>query len=377
MAVFNINAIMAAYFGIICSIADDFTACYEGTCYIKSDTTMNWANAVIYCNEIDAVLVSIHSSEENAFIQNYAQCSDDDACWIGMSDDDNEGIWQWIDGTPADYLNWDSDEPNNFDGNEHWAEIIYNGKWNDDYSYQENFALCMTPAPTSSPTLSPTVSPTLSPSLAPDFLTCYEGTCYQKSRTTLNWTNAVIYCNQIDAVLVSIHSSMENTLIQNYAQCGDDVPCWIGMSDDNNEGTMQWIDGTPVDYLNFALNQPDNTGGGEHWVEIWGDGEWNDNVLYNENFALCMRPAPTSHPTLAPVLAISDFIIIVSAVNVTSICVCFIIFALCFWVLRRQVNAESHRLSRTGDSEHAAGEPVKSYEGIEITRVTEENDEVL
>jgi len=296
-------------------------------------------------------------------------------------------------------------------------------------------------------------------SIADEFTECYEGTCYHKSGITLNWTNAVIYCIEVDAVLVSIHSSMENTFIQNYAQCSDDDPCWIGMSDDSNEGTMQWIDGTPVDYLNFALNQPDNTGGGEHWVEIWGDGEWNDNVLYNENFALCMRPAPTSHPTLAPVLpsvsptvyptvspsvaptspaptsyptlspvlpsvsptvsptvspsvaptssapttnptsvsptisptlspsvaptplvstlAISEFIIILSAVNVTSICVCLIICAICFWVLRRQVNGESHRLSRSGDSEHAAGEPVKSYEGIEITRVTEENDEVL
>jgi len=74
------------------------------------------------------------------------------------------------------------------------------------------------------------------------------------------------------------------------------------MNDNVEEGDMKWVDGTPVDYTNFASNQPDNSGAGEDAVEILSSGLWNDESWSRTNYAICMRPVPTMQPTLAPLM---------------------------------------------------------------------------
>jgi len=165
---------------LYCSANDStvFNLCFEEACYHKSDTEMSWVEAVNYCVEVDAVLTSIHSAEENAYINDYVRNSTTDDCWIGLNDIDNEGDWQWVDGTTFDYSYWAPYEPNNEDENEHTVQIWRYGKWNDYISTIDNYAICKrlpkpTLAPTAQPTFSPTVTlwpttlPTFSPSVFP------------------------------------------------------------------------------------------------------------------------------------------------------------------------------------------------------------------
>ncbi len=50
----------------------------------------------------------------------------------GLNDRQTEKHMVWSDGTPNDYQNWDYKEPNDNQGYENCAEMIYtHGKWND------------------------------------------------------------------------------------------------------------------------------------------------------------------------------------------------------------------------------------------------------
>ena len=46
------------------------------------------------------------------------------AVWLGLTDEFEEGNWQWVTGEPLDYTNWYEGEPNNSEGLEHYAEAI-------------------------------------------------------------------------------------------------------------------------------------------------------------------------------------------------------------------------------------------------------------
>ena len=78
---------------------------------------------------------------------------------------------------------------------------------------------------------------------------------------------------------------------------------WIGLSDLFYEGTFEWTDGTPLDYVNFANpTQPDNVGDGiQDCVQLWADEQstaevvykkWNDNNCNAHMRAyICKKPS--------------------------------------------------------------------------------------
>jgi len=145
----------------------------EDTCYKVSTTEMDWHDAVDYCRDMGVELASVHSAEENAFINSICTGS---RCWIGLSDFENEGEFVWSDGSDLDFLYWLSGEPNNNGGDEHYVHLgdDFGGYWNDvsaDYSY---YAVCKwstwsppSSQPSSVPTRAPSREPTLAPSREP------------------------------------------------------------------------------------------------------------------------------------------------------------------------------------------------------------------
>ena len=52
--------------------------------------------------------------------------------WIGLHRvSSNNSRWQWIDGSLTVYLNFASNQPDNWDGTEDCVEMYPSGKWND------------------------------------------------------------------------------------------------------------------------------------------------------------------------------------------------------------------------------------------------------
>jgi len=88
-----------------------------------------------------------------------------------------------------------------------------------------------------------------------------------------DWLTARPQCQALGADLVAIEDQTENDFI--FANTGYDA--WIGFSDEAQEDTWIWVDGTPVTYTNWGGNAPNDGAGGEDCGEMLDGGEWNDD----------------------------------------------------------------------------------------------------
>jgi len=92
----------------VCS--DDWTY-FKGYCYRKVTSCDSWSNSQGKCSTLGANLPSIHSQEENVYVQNL---HGGEHAWLGLSDINSEGKFVWSDGTPFDFHYWAKHQPNNF-----------------------------------------------------------------------------------------------------------------------------------------------------------------------------------------------------------------------------------------------------------------------
>ncbi|CAJ0923646.1 unnamed protein product, partial [Mesorhabditis belari] len=89
-----------------------------GSWYKAFDQKMTFDEAVAYCGSRQSHLATIHSQEENNFVQKVAKSVNSfDFFWIGLKRNPNkENVFEWMDGSPVDFTNWKPGEP---DSNTH------------------------------------------------------------------------------------------------------------------------------------------------------------------------------------------------------------------------------------------------------------------
>ena len=108
------------------------------------------------------------------------------------------------------------------------------------------------------------------------------------SDRTATWDEAALFCEELGAGFVIVDNQEENDFITQLGVHNH----WLGLSDVETEDEWLWVDGEEANYTNWAENQPDNAGDGEHCVVIWNGlvgeeeivGEWNDGA--------CATPLP-------------------------------------------------------------------------------------
>ena len=85
-------------------------------CYSFHEVQVSWDRAKELCKASNANLVSVHSDEESDFIidsywssatQNTTKC-----IWTGGKELFESRAWQWDDGSPFNFTNWSSGNPN-------------------------------------------------------------------------------------------------------------------------------------------------------------------------------------------------------------------------------------------------------------------------
>ncbi len=95
-----------------------------------------------------------------------------------------------------------------------------------------------------------------------------------------SWTAGEASAVSMGGHLATVRSGAENEFLRASVLGfdGQDRRGWIGLNDVAVEGQFVWTSGEPVVYTNWNGGEPNNSGGIEHYTEMFGsNGMWNDN----------------------------------------------------------------------------------------------------
>lgn len=114
---------------------------YNGHRYQLFDMPMDWNEAEAYCESLGGHLATITSEEEQADLEELLAIGTKNAYWLGASDLNYDGNWQWITNEEFSYHNWANQQPDRYLKSEN-SLMIYReanplnkdsgfGQWND------------------------------------------------------------------------------------------------------------------------------------------------------------------------------------------------------------------------------------------------------
>eukprot|EP01083_Nonionella_stella_P147779 466816_1 len=239
--------------------------------YIWVSTVTDWATGESYCNtQYGTSLASIHSASDNTEISSLCSNSAENACYIGLNDQDTENVFVWIDGSNRDYtastFPLDNHDHGGYD--EDCIILSTDGSWGD------------TPCHTSHPYSFICNAPTQEVHSANDKYIWV-------GPSITDWFTAESFCNtQYGTSLASIHSASDNTEISSLCANSAESACYMGLNDQSVEASFVWVDGSNRDFTasTFPLDNHDHGGYDEDCMIVYTDGSWGDT------------PCHTSHP---------------------------------------------------------------------------------
>lgn len=247
----------------------------------------SWTQAEANAVKLGGHLTAIGNVEEQDFIyQNYLLHA-----FIGLSDEKEEGVWEWSDGSPVTYTNWAGSGPDNAVGPGGitqdyvvmgWPLASIPGQWDDQWQLQVTEGL---------------------PGIA-EIPFIRRGDSAYVIVQGPTWEEAEANAVKLGGHLVTINDAAENEwLFQN------GLRGWIGFTDTSQEGEWIWSSGESVTYVNWLSGDPSNSFGVEHYANnvsgAWGDSdnEGFGNFGPGKRYGIAeIKLAPNNTPTGLPTL---------------------------------------------------------------------------
>ncbi|XP_065142433.1 C-type lectin domain family 4 member D-like [Paramisgurnus dabryanus] len=96
---------------------------FEGSCYYISEDSESWPESQAYCKLQGGHLAIVTTADEQTFIWDLLPRGFWNAYWIGITDEETEDDWRWVDGTKLVGGFWEEGEPNN-DINEDCVNMV-------------------------------------------------------------------------------------------------------------------------------------------------------------------------------------------------------------------------------------------------------------
>jgi hypothetical protein len=90
-------------------------------------TGNTWLMALGLSKNAGLYMSTVRNKQENDFIRNNFTGD----LRIGLTDRRKEADWKWVSGEPTTFQQWSPNQPDNFQNNEHYINILQNGLWND------------------------------------------------------------------------------------------------------------------------------------------------------------------------------------------------------------------------------------------------------
>lgn len=111
--------------------------------------------------------------------------------------------------------------------------------------------------------------------------------------TALSWVNAQNNCVANGGNLATIPNAATNAFIAANVPVG----VFIGFTDQTQEGTFTWIDGSPVTYQNWNAGEPNNSGNEDYTQLFASTGRWNDvPATATSAYVMQLAPARSNSP---------------------------------------------------------------------------------
>ncbi|NXR67350.1 MRC1 protein, partial [Rhadina sibilatrix] len=268
---------------------------------INSDSALTWHQARKSCQQQNAELLSITDIHEQTYLGELIEGTDS-ALWIGLNRLDLSSGWEWIGGSPFQYLNWAPGSPSPESGK---LCAVLNpetkAKWQNWECDQRLGYICKKRNFTLVP------SGDFKAVTCPDGWVPYVDHCYKIFRDSKGWEGALASCQKEGSHLASIQSLEEHNFIVSqlgYSEVPKEVlslfpsleptdKLWIGLNDRKVQMYFEWSDGTPVTYTKWHLGEPSTTHNRpEDCVLIKGqNGYWADHICEKKAGYICKRKA--------------------------------------------------------------------------------------
>uniref|UniRef100_A0AAQ6IJ87 Mannose receptor, C type 1b n=1 Tax=Anabas testudineus TaxID=64144 RepID=A0AAQ6IJ87_ANATE len=208
---------------------------------LNTQSALTWSQAEASCKQQGASLLSITDPHEQAYVTGKG-----DKLWIGLILNSEHG-WQWSNGKPYRYLNWDSGR----------------------FSFYNNTAetgFCSRP------------------------WIPYNGHCFHLDRTQKTWSDAQKACRKEGGDLVSMHNVEDQSFVISQLGYASTDELWIGLNDKKTEGLFDWSDHSTVSFTSWEYGKPGVGTDIKDCILIRGEnGNWDDHACDEKHGFICMK----------------------------------------------------------------------------------------
>ncbi|KAI8491858.1 hypothetical protein Bbelb_302310 [Branchiostoma belcheri] len=239
-------------------------------CYKAFNTPKSFSDAAATCRADGGTLAMPRDADTNAFlISLYNSLRDDCPFWFGLHDQNEEGTFEWVDGSAlGPYNSWGQGRPDNLEDNQDC--VVYSG---------------LKTRKTSGTTKNATRR-----------FASY-ARLLQAFNTVETFSDAAATCRADGGTLAMPRDADTNAfLISLYNSVRDDCPFWFGLHDQREEGWFEWVDGSALGpYNSWGQGRPDNLEDNQDCVVYSGlkneKDKWNDEECH-KTFCFICQAAP-------------------------------------------------------------------------------------